>query len=113
MRVQHGGDDDDDAEEHDNTLYEVVHRRCLIPSEDDIDGGEDCHDHHAVLVGNTESHLEEGGDAFIDTGGIGNQEDEGDDGGYHAQSLTVETCSEEVGHGTALDMLCHQFRAAT
>ena len=106
-----GHDDGHDAEEHDDALDEVVHGRGLVAAQDDVDGGEHCHDDDAVLVGNAEAHLEERRYAFIDTGGVGNEEHEGDDGGCHAQALVGKAGAEEVGHGAALNMLRHQLGA--
>ena len=77
--MQHGQDHCHYTEEHDDALDEVVHGRSLITSKNHIDGGEDCHDDHTILVWNAKSHLEEGGDSFIYTGCVGDEEDEGND----------------------------------
>ena len=66
-----------------------------------------------MAVALIEAHLEEAGDTTIHTGGIGNEEHEGDDRSRHTQALIRETGAEEVGHRARLDMLRHQLRATT
>ena len=111
LRIQHGNDDCHDAEEHDDALDEVVHRRCFVASEDDIDGCKGCHTDDAILVWNAEAHLEETRNAAINTGCIGNQEHESDDAGHDTQVLTAVARAKEVGHSATLDVLRHQFGA--
>ena len=113
LTVQHGGDDQHDAENHDAALDEVVDSRGLIAAKNDIDGGEDSHRDGAVDVGDAEAHLEQRGDALIDTGGVGDEEHEGDDGGHDAEALAAVADAEEVGHGARTDVLCHHLGAAT
>ena len=111
LTVEHNGNDSCYTEEHDDALDEIVDSRGLISSEDDIHGSEQCHDDGAILVGYAESHLEEFGYSHIHTCGIWNKEHEGDDGCRHAKPLVIVSRTEEVGHGAALYMLCHQFGA--
>ena len=111
LSIQHRHDDSHDAEEHDDSLYEVVHGRSLVAAEDDIDGREDGHNDDAVLIGNIESHLKKTRDAAIDTGGVRNQEHEGDDGGADAQTLVLKAGAKEIRHRAALDVLRHQLGA--
>ena len=94
-------------------MDEVVHGCSLIATQNNVDCGEDRHNHHAILVGNLEAHLEETRDTTIYTSGIGNQEDEGDDRSCHTQALTLETGAKEIGHRATLNMLRHQFGAAS
>ena len=109
--VQYGSDDRHDTEEHDDALYEVVHGRGLVAAENDIDGGQNGHDDHAILVGNIEAHLEQTRNAAIDTSGVGDEEYEGNDRGSYTQALIGKAGSEEVGHGARLDVLRHELGA--
>ena len=112
MCIEHSHDDSHNAKEHDDTLNEVVHRRSLIATEDDIDSRQDGHNHHTVFIRDAKTHFKERRDTFIDTCGIGNQEYKGDDGRSHTESLIGKTRTKEIGHRTRLDMLRHQFGTA-
>ena len=113
MCSKYGDDDGYDAEEHDDTLYKVVHGCCLISAQDDVDSRQNSHDDNAIFVGNTEAHLKKGGDAFVDTCRVGDEEHKGYNRGNDTQSLVGIASTEEVGHRTTLDMLCHQFGASS
>ena len=113
LTVEHNRDYGSDTEEHDDALNEVVDGSGLISTEDDIYGSEQCHDDGAILVGYAESHLKEFGYSHIHSCGIWNKKNKGDDGCHHAKPLVGVSRTEEVGHGAALYVLCHQFCASS
>ena len=45
--------------------------------------------------------------------GVRDEENESDDTGDDAEALTTETSAKEIGHRAALDVLRHEFGAAT
>ena len=77
--MQHSQNHCHDTEEHDDALDEVVHGRGLISTKNHIDGGKDGHDDYTILILNAKSHLKEGGDSFIHTSCVRDEEDEGND----------------------------------
>ena len=113
MRIQHCKNNSRNTKEHDNSLDEVVHRCGFITTDDDVDGSQNRHDNDTVFIGDVETHLEQSRYATVNARCIGNQENEGDDGSYHAQPLIIKTCSKKIGHGARLNVLRHQFRAAS
>ena len=112
MDVQHGGYHGHNAEEHDDALDEVVHGGGLVTAQYHIHGGQHGHEHHAVFIGYAETHLKQGGDAFVHAGRIGYQKDKGDDAGCHTKTLAVVAGAEKVGHRAAFYVLGHLLGAA-
>ena len=107
--MEHNGNDGCNAEEHYNTLNEVIDGCGFITTQNNIYCRQRCHYHGTVFVGNIETHLKEFRDTHIDTSCIRDKEYEGYDRGYHTKPLIIIACTEEIRHGTTLNVLGHQF----
>ena len=98
LTVKHHGYHCNDTTQHDDALYEIVDGCCLISAQNHVHSCEQCHDDDAVLIGDAETHVEELGDATIDTSRVRNEEHERNDGGSNAQTLIAETGAKEIWH---------------
>ena len=79
LAVQDGGDHRHDAEDHDDALDKVVDGGSHIAPGDDIHSSEHCHDYHTHGVVDVKGHAEQPGQAVVQTGGVGDKEDEDND----------------------------------
>ena len=113
ISVEYGRNDGTDTYQHDQPLDEVVHGSCHVAAYHDINTGEDGHAQHAPDIIHVESHAEKPGQAVIEGSRIRDEEDEHNDGRGDFQRVAEETLPEEVRHGGALQMLCHQACPAT
>ena len=107
LQPKHRDYDGGDAEKHHDALNEVVYRRGLVSAKYHVERRKHCHQHDAVFIADVHAHLEESGDALVDSGGIGDQKDESYDGRDDSQGFAVETRTEEVWHGAALEPTRH------
>jgi len=111
LAVQYGGDDGDDAADHDDALDEIVDGGGHVAAGDDIDGGENGHHDDAHAVINVKGHAEQAGEAIVQRGGIGDQENENDGRSGSLELGAVEAPREELGHGGAVQVLGHDAGA--
>lgn len=109
--VQDEDDDEADAAEHDDSLHEVVERGGHIAADHDVDAGEQGDAEHAPGEVDAERHREKAGQALVDRGGVGHEEDEDDDRRDGAQSGAAVPLGEEIGHGGRLEVLGHDAGA--
>ena len=91
LAVEHGGDDGDDADEHDDALDEVVDGGGHVAAGDDIDAGEHRHDDDAHGVVDVKRHAEQAGEAVVQGGRVGDEEDEDDDRRGDLQRLAARS----------------------
>ena len=111
LAAQNGGDDRHDAEEHDDSLDEIIDRGGHVAAHDNVDGGEHGHDDDADGIVNVEGHPEQAAESVIQRGCIGDHKDEDNNGGGDLQGPGAEAFLEEVRHGGAGQMLRHDAGA--
>ena len=90
----------DDADDHHGALNEIRVGRGHHAAGHQVDGGEggdDQHPHPGGYPG--EDGAEEGAQALVDRRGVGNQENEDDDGGQDLHAPGVVAFLKVVGHG--------------
>ncbi len=97
-------------DQHDHALDEVVRGCRAVAAGDDVHGGEDCHGEDAEGEVRAEGHGEEAGEAVVERGGVGHEEDEGDYRRAHLQGGGAVALAEEVGHGRASQVPGHEPR---
>ena len=109
---KHRRDDRHNADDHDNALDEVVDRRRHVAARDNIDTRQHAHGDDAPDVVDVERHAEQTGKTVVKRGGVGNQENKGDDGSADLESLAVKALAEELGHGRRVEVLGHNAGAS-
>ncbi len=96
LAVEHGGNDGADAEDHDDALDKVVDGGGHIAAGDDIHSGEHRHDDDAHGVVDVKGHAEQAGQAVVQGGGVGDEEDKDNDGGGDLQGLCCQSACRKI-----------------
>ena len=97
--AHHGHDEGGHPHQHDNALDKIRLQGGGITAQHHHGHGRQGDDHHADPLVHLEQHRTDAGQPLIDRGGVGQQEDEDDEGGEQLHRGTDEPLVEKLRHG--------------